>query len=128
MIVCLLACLPNALAAHLWTLQLTYLLSLCFLATSPLPESCSSRESVLRADGYPTAGQMHTASSMLLGGQAGLTAPHHYHHFASNSASSVASAFASGPFGAANSFALAHHQPPTDPHHELLFRTSVSHW
>ena len=84
----------------------------------------------MRPDGYPTPGQVHQMSQML-SGQAvpcsSLSASHHYHHF-SNSASSVASAFASGPFGAANGFALAHHQPPTDSHHELLFRTSVSHW
>ena len=85
----------------------------------------------LRADGYPTPGQMHSASSMLLGAQSVQTIPpsHHYHHHFASNASSMASAFASGPFGAPNGFTIGpHHQPPTDSHHDFLLRTSVSHW
>src|SRR5690606_17204962 len=75
-------CSPQWLFGLINTSFFTFLYSVCILYYFSPIDASSTRDSILRPDGYPTPGQVHPASTMLLGSQSvpcsSLSAPHHY--------------------------------------------------
>ena len=56
--------------------------------------------------------------------------PTHYHHHFNGPPNPPMTSSLCHPFSSANTFGLGHHQPvaSSDPHHDFLLRTAVTHW